>query len=659
MHKWFLSLLLSAGLLTGLFLGIDRNAIGRSFANLHWPFIAWAVLFYLAGLLFRAWRYRMLLNRPVGMGPMVQVTAVRNMFADLLPARAGTAVYVYLVVRRFGADLGDALSSFFTVFILDIASLAPLLGIGLLSLTGDGGEGSLVALVLPAFLLLALAAGALQLLGPLIRAARHLVGSGSPWRDRAGRILGDILDEYAALRRRGILLPAFAVSLGVRLMKYASWYCLLLAVLQGLPGAPAVLPFGRALVGTIGAELSSALPIGGIAGFGTYEAAWSLSFGALGFSRELAVISGFATHLLSQFIDYGLGIVALLWLYRPRLSGPAMRWAAAATAAGALSVAAYGGRHIWVRTFPPATHHVSTPLLEQEAFRKAAALIGSPARIIWSSNRSGNHELYALDLPEGRLRKLTDHPAVDYYSRFSPDGSEILFLRSRREWVSFRDSEKWDVLVMDSGGGAPRLLSEGAYHPSWWPDGKSVVYTRSGKLIRHHLGDGREEVLVDGSLAPFNGWLGTPYVSPAGDSVALTVRGSWRGVGVWEMEENDLRRLDSADGCQLAWRPDGSGLIWVAGGGKGKNRILHLPRGETEPSLLLDLPGRFSHEYFPRVSNDGRFLIFAAAAEGHEHDRADYELFLWKIGTPAGEALRLTWHGGNDQWPDLWIEPDE
>jgi hypothetical protein len=74
--------------------------------------------------------------------------------------------------------------------------------------------------------------------------------------------------------------------------------------------------------------------------------------------------------------------------------------------------------------------------------------------------------------------------------------------------------------------------------------------------------------------------------------------------------------------------------------------------------VLLDLPGDYSHEYFPRVSNDGRFLIFAASAEGHEHDRADYEIYLWEIGSPASEALRLTYHGGNDQWPDIWVDPE-
>ena len=69
----------------------------------------------------------------------------------------------------------------------------------------------------------------------------------------------------------------------------------------------------------------------------------------------------------------------------------------------------------------------------------------------------------------------------------------------------------------------------------------------------------------------------------------------------------------------------------------------------------MDLPGSYSHEYFPRVSSDGRWLVWGAAARGHEHDRADYEVFVWQIGQPVNEVVRLTHHPGNDQWPDIHV----
>ena len=71
----------------------------------------------------------------------------------------------------------------------------------------------------------------------------------------------------------------------------------------------------------------------------------------------------------------------------------------------------------------------------------------------------------------------------------------------------------------------------------------------------------------------------------------------------------------------------------------------------------MDLPGEYSHEYFPRLSRDGRYLVWAASREGHEHDIADYEIFLWRMGDPPKDALRLTHSPANDRWPDIYLPP--
>jgi hypothetical protein len=108
--------------------------------------------------------------------------------------------------------------------------------------------------------------------------------------------------------------------------------------------------------------------------------------------------------------------------------------------------------------------------------------------------------------------------------------------------------------------------------------------------------------------------------------------------------------------CQPTWAPGGESLVWVEIEGKGGTRLITGEATGRARRVFMDLPGAYSHEYFPKLSNDGRWLVWGAAAEGHEHDRADYEIFVWEVGTAWETAIRLTYHPGNDQWPDLHVK---
>jgi hypothetical protein len=71
---------------------------------------------------------------------------------------------------------------------------------------------------------------------------------------------------------------------------------------------------------------------------------------------------------------------------------------------------------------------------------------------------------------------------------------------------------------------------------------------------------------------------------------------------------------------------------------------------------FVDIPGRQSHEYFPKLSADGDWMVWAATQRGHDHDTADYDIFIWEVGAPVEEIARLTFHTGNDRWPDIHID---
>ncbi len=287
---------------------------------------------------------------------------------------------------------------------------------------------------------------------------------------------------------------------------------------------------------------------------------------------------------------------------------------------------------------------------ERDALRALAGDL--KARIVWSSNRSGNHDLYLLDLADLQARQLTDHPHVDFGSRFSPDGSRIVFMRSQREWVSFREKESWDVYVLDLDTGEERRITNG-YHPTWADDGASIVFHRDRGIYRHDLDAGEESLLLN-----VDQWFGghmywDPELHPDGKTLALAITGF--GAITTTVGSDVFERLTQGQACQTTWVPGTHDLLWMDANGTGGTRIMRGPSDASSAEVFMDLPGPYSHEYFPILSDDGTWMVWGASTGGHEHDRADYEIFAWQVGQPWETAVRLTHYSGNDQWPDIHI----
>jgi hypothetical protein len=302
------------------------------------------------------------------------------------------------------------------------------------------------------------------------------------------------------------------------------------------------------------------------------------------------------------------------------------------------------------------------------AEKQAMSSVGGKAngQIVWSSSRLGNHDLFVMNTDGSNVHPITKGDAVDWFPRFSPDGSRILFTRSKKGWVYERDANtdgKWDIFIVTPDGKEETKVVDNA---SWggWVGNDTIIYVRSTAVYRRLLAGGEETLLVDSTKVPAldGALLQQPELSKDGHYLAITLRGSRRETGIWDLKQNTWTR--TGEGCQINWTPAGDEIYWVHPTGNGGSRVLHLPVIDGKPSkgdadldaiTLIDLPGRRSHEYFPQLSPDGKWLVWAATQRGHDHDIADYEIYLWEVGTPADTAVRLTYHSGNDRWPDIFI----
>ena len=94
---------------------------------------------------------------------------------------------------------------------------------------------------------------------------------------------------------------------------------------------------------------------------------------------------------------------------------------------------------------------------------QSLAYVTFPEGILWRANRDGSNPV-----------RLTDPPFYPRAPRWSPDGSQILFMDTSVE------GPRSQGFVIPSQGGTPRLLlseyKEPQSDPNWSPDGSKVVY---------------------------------------------------------------------------------------------------------------------------------------------------------------------------------------
>jgi hypothetical protein len=320
-----LPLLVSGAILAYLFgaQGIDPRALVPLVRAISVPGLLGYVAVSAVALVLRALRYRLLLGRPVGLWPLVLVTAVRNMAVDLIPARAGAAAsYLYLVTARLGLPLEAGVASFALSFILDTLAVAPLLVLALL-VVGNAPMPPSV-LVGASLLILVGSVAALWVLAPVLRVGAAAVARLPGRAGRLAPLLRAAAAEVQARERTRTLLPALGLSLLLRLAKYGAYYSLLQALLVSQGASWGSLNFLRVFLAVAGAEVAASLPLPTLMSLGPYEAAGAAGFAYwLGLPGELATLAVTAFHGLSQAHDYALGLLAWIWIMAVRPPPPA------------------------------------------------------------------------------------------------------------------------------------------------------------------------------------------------------------------------------------------------------------------------------------------------------------------------------------------------
>ena len=268
-------------------------------------------------------------------------------------------------------------------------------------------------------------------------------------------------------------------------------------------------------------------------------------------------------------------------------------------------------------------------------------------KILFTSARDGNREIYIMNPDGSEQMRLTHHPANDLSAVWSPTGEQILF-------ISDRDGKR-DLYLMNPDGSNIRRffktgIKGGTYrdYPTWSPDGEQIAYMHINwdkdiyAIYIATLGEQEEVELAFEGFHPTWSSDGTEIVcSLSGFRIGFinVHTGTQKLVLPRKLKGGQMRVSVSAAADKLAfsWNnnplpPDFKPGDKLPEGWTDKQTIYIVNRDGTDLRQLVDEAGPKATS--PKLSPNGKELLYTQEINGH--------LQIFKLDLSSGVRTQLT-----------------
>ena len=253
----------------------------------------------------------------------------------------------------------------------------------------------------------------------------------------------------------------------------------------------------------------------------------------------------------------------------------------------------------------------SDPRIETEGpFRDRQPVYSPDGRwLLFTSNRSGNLDVWRRDRTSGAIERLTDHEAADWDPALSPDGAKLIFSSDR--------SGRFQIWIAEADGSAPRQVTdlENAQNPTMTADGAWIVFVLQG------AGEGRNGIWkirpdgTDAAVVAAGAYL-VPEMSPDGRFVAAQESGRKR---ITRLSDGTVLDTDLDNTARYRWSVEsGRTFLWELAFTEKGTEIRRLPfdpgSGVLGPAEVVLAGAAVRAAETLGVARDGSAFTFASVA---------------------------------------------
>ncbi|MBI5206784.1 MAG: PD40 domain-containing protein [Candidatus Firestonebacteria bacterium] len=242
-----------------------------------------------------------------------------------------------------------------------------------------------------------------------------------------------------------------------------------------------------------------------------------------------------------------------------------------------------------------------TKLTQEEGDELYPQVSSSTSKVVYSSNGTGNLDLWIMDTSGANKFRLTYEPADEEHARFSPDGSKIAFVSSR-----LKDKDIFTINPDGTGMTQITQTDSDEINPEWIND-TTIVY---------------EKLSIDKKF-----------------SNICTIDKAGRVKAVTSGNYNDSYPMPS---------PDGKKIVFISDRKDNKKNIWLINNDDISGALgniIIQITNFSSEVYPPSWSKDGRNIAFFIRDKNNERKFEIFDINSISIQEYFNQAENLIYQG--------------